>query len=252
MRLKRSVVLVGRKKESSKVTATCHLPEPSEATGFKDHKRMRIAAGPRAFIIVIGIGALLGASAAQALYYRFIPFPSVLSWEYWNLHLALEGAIAGALIVHLGWVLSDVRMRLRRSAAFAVATNVVVWVLFLIVTPPLTASEFDSIQAERNRRDGDRGIDLITHEPVIVAGRMLSTYGADGVSERLLQIFASPAIEWVAFATVPWRYGPARATRGESSLVAAGGFVLSTAFWAAFAPLVSSLGRIWRRHRCAP
>lgn len=37
-----------------------------------------------------------------------------------------------------------------------------VWVLFLIVTPPLTASDFDSTQAERNCRDGDRGIDLIT------------------------------------------------------------------------------------------
>lgn len=211
---------------------------------------MAIGVGHGAFIVVITIGAVLGAGTAQVLLYRFIPFPSVLSWEYWNLHLALEGAIAGALIAHLGWVLSDVRMRLRRSAAIAVATNVVVWVLFLIVTPPLTASEFDSIQAERNRRDGDRGIDLITHEPVIIAGRMLSTYGADGVSERLLQIFASPAIEWVGFVTVPWRYGPARATRGESSLVAAGGFVLSTAFWAAFAPLVSSLGRIWRRHQC--
>ena len=90
---------------------------------------MRIAAGRRAFIIVIGIGALLGASAAQALSYRFIPFPSVLSWVYWNLHLALEGAIGGALIAHLGWVLNDVRVRLRPSAAIAVATNVVVWVV---------------------------------------------------------------------------------------------------------------------------
>jgi len=213
---------------------------------------MRIAGGRGAFIVVIGIGAVVGASASQVLYYRFIPFPSMLGWEHWELHLALEGAIAGALVAHLAWVLSDIRVRLRRSAAFAVAVNIMVWILFLLVTPPLTASEFEAIQAERNRLDADAGIDLITHEPVIVAGRMVSTYGAHGISERLLQIFASPAIEWTAFVTVPWRYGPARATRGESCIVAMGGFVLSAAFWAAFAPAVSSLVRLGRRrHRRA-
>jgi hypothetical protein len=213
---------------------------------------MAIARGRGAFIIVIGIGAVLGASATQVLYSRFIPFSSVLSWNYWDVQLALEGAIAGALIAHLVWVLTDVRARLRRSAVIAVAANVVVWILFLIVTPPLTASEFDAIQAERNRRDADSGLDLITHEPVIVAGRMLGTYGADRLSERLLQIFASPAIEWTAFVTVPWRYGPARATRLESQAVAAGGFVLSAAFWAAFAPALTSLVRFLRRSHRAP
>ena len=140
---------------------------------------MAIARGRGAFIIVIGMGAVLGASATHLRYYRFIPFPSVLSWEYWDVQLTLEGAIAGALIAHLVWVLTDVRARLRRSAAIAVAANVLVWILFLIVTPPLTASEFDAIQAERNRRDADSGLDLMTHEPVIVAGRMLSSYGAE-------------------------------------------------------------------------
>jgi hypothetical protein len=163
--------------------------------------------------------------------------------------LAIEGAIAGALIAHLVWVLTNIRGRLRRSAAVAVAANVVVWILFLIVTPALTASDFDAIQAERNRRDADSGIDLVTHEPVIVAGRMLGTYGADGVAERLLQIFASPAIEWFAFLTVPSKYGPARAARRESNVVAAGGFILSAAFWTAFAPAAISLVRFWRRYR---
>jgi hypothetical protein len=210
---------------------------------------MRIAGGRGGFIAVIGIGAAIGALAAHVLYYR--PFPGGLSWESWELHLVLEGAIAGALLAHLAWVLSDVRGRLRRSAAIAVAANVAAWSLFLLATPALTASQFDAIQIERTRRDADSGLDLITHEPVIVAGRMLGTYGADGVSERLLQIFASPAIEWTAAVAVPWRYGPARATRGESYIVAAGGFVLSAAFWAAFAPAVSSFIRFWRRDRSA-
>ena len=208
---------------------------------------MTITGGRGALLILIGIGAVVGACTSQMLYQHGIPFPSVLSWEYWDVHLALEGASAGALTVHVVWVLTNVRVRLRRSAAIAIVANAVVWILFMIVTPPLTASQFAAIQAERDRRDADSGIDLVTHEPVIVAGRMLSTYGADAVSERLLQIFASPAIEWTAFLTVPWEYGPARATRRESYIIAAGGFFLSTAFWAAFATAVSSLVRSWRR-----
>jgi hypothetical protein len=74
------------------------------------------------------------------LYYRFIPFPRVFSWEYWDVQLMLEGATAGVLIGHLVWVLTDNRTRLGRSAVIAVAANAVVWTLFLIVTPPLTAS----------------------------------------------------------------------------------------------------------------
>lgn len=210
---------------------------------------MPIAGGRRALILVTG--AVLGATAAQALYYRFIPFPEVLSWRYWDLRLAVEGAIAGALLGHAAWVLSDVRARLRRSAAIAVAANVVVWVGFLIVTPPLTGSDFDAIQVERNRRDADSEIELSTHEPLIVAGRPLSTYGALNSSERVFQIFALPAVQWTAFVTVPWPYGPARATRRESYFVAAGGFVLSAAFWAALALAVSSLIRFWRRRWAA-
>ena len=213
---------------------------------------MRITSGTGGSILVILIGAVLGASAAQALYYRRIPFPSVLSWEYLDVDLALAGAIAGALVAHLARELSKVRERLRRSAALAVAVNVAVWVLFLIVTPPLTPSAFDSIQAERNRRDADSGIDLVTHEPVIVAGRMLSTYGADNLSEKLLQIAALPAIEWIALLTVPpWQYGPALATRRESYIVAAGGFLLSSAFWATFASAVCSIVRFCLRRRRA-
>ena len=43
---------------------------------------MAIAGGRSALIIVIGIGAFVGASASQVLYHRGIPFPSVVSWEF--------------------------------------------------------------------------------------------------------------------------------------------------------------------------
>jgi hypothetical protein len=210
---------------------------------------MHTSGGHAAFIGVIAIGAFMGAPASLAIYYRDIGAPRALLWESWDFYMMLEGALAGALLANLAWVLRHPRVRLRRSAMIAVAANIVVWTVFLAATPSLTASEFDAIQAERNRRDADSGMDFITHEPVIVAGRMFSTYGAFGVSERLLQIFAMPAIEWIALLTVPWEYGPARATRAESYIVAAGGVVLSTAFWAAFAPAVGSLVRAWRRHR---
>jgi hypothetical protein len=202
-----------------------------------------------ALIGLIATGALIGAAASLAIYYRATGAPRALLWEYWDFYLMLGGAITGVLLGNLAWVLLLPRVRLRRSAVIAVAANIAVWILFLATTPSLTASEFGAIQAERNRRDADSGMDLITHEPVIVAGRMLSAYGAFGVSERLLQIFAAPAIEWSALLTVPWKYGPARATRGESYLVAAGAFLLSTAFWAAVAPAAGSVVRAWRRHR---
>ena len=200
-----------------------------------------------AFIGLIGIGAVVGAVSAQAIYYRATRYPAVLTWEFWDRHLMLEGAIAGALVANLVWVLRDPRARVRRSVAIAVAANIAVWLLFLTATPPLTVSQFGAIQAERNRRDADSGMDFTTHEPVIVAARTLNTYGAFGLSERLLQIFALPAVEWTALLTVPWKYGPARATRAESYIVAAGGFILSTAFWTAFAPAVSALVRAARR-----
>lgn len=161
----------------------------------------------------------------------------------------LEGAIAGALVVNLAWILRDPRARLRRSAAIAAAANIAVWLLFLIATPPLTATEFDAHQAERDRRDADSGMDLITHEPVIVAGRVLPTFYALNTSESLLQIFAGPAIDWTALLTVPWKYGPARATRAESYIVAAGDFILSTAFWTALAQGGSSVVRTARRRQ---
>lgn len=114
--------------------------------------RMPIS-GRSAFILAIAIGALLGACAEQILVFRSIPFPTVLSWEYWAVNLVPEGAIAGALIANLAWTLADLRTRMRRAAAFAVAANAIVWVAFFIVVPPLTSTELEQILAAWNPRD---------------------------------------------------------------------------------------------------
>ena len=131
----------------------------------------------------------------------------------------------------------------RRPAAIVLVANALIWVAFLLLTPPLTQSEFDAIKVERNRRDADPGFELITHEPVIVAARRLDTYAPDTVPERLLQIAAGPAIQLMAAVVVPADYGTAHATRRESHIVAAGGVILSAIFWTAIGVVVSSLVR---------
>jgi hypothetical protein len=200
------------------------------------------------FIVVIVIGALLGACVNQAVFFRFMPFPESLHWENWMWSFALEGAIAGALVANLLWMTAHPR-RLRRSAAIAVAVNTLVWIAFLVVTPKLTSADFEAIQAERIRIDADSDMDLATHEPVIVAARMLGSYGAEERLDRLLGLFAGPAITWAAMVIVPVEYGTSRATRRESYYVAIVAFTLSTAFWLAFAPALSSGVRRLRRLR---
>jgi hypothetical protein len=203
------------------------------------------------FISVIVVGALFGAFGEQFLYLRLIPSSKALSWAWWLksalADLQFEGAIAGALVANLGWTLTNPRLRIRRSAMFGVAANAAAWAAFLIAVPPLAPSDFERIHAERMRRDAESGFDLNTHEPVIVAARPHGSY-LDNGTELLLEIFAGPAIQWTASLTVPMGYGAARATRRESFIVAGGGFILSTAFWAALAPAVSSVIGFCRRH----
>lgn len=158
--------------------------------GSKATKGMVIGGGRGAFIIVIAIGAVVGASASQVLCSRALSFPSVLSWGPWDVHLALDGASAGALIANLAWRLADLRARIRRSTASAVAANTIVWIAFLIVAPPLTPTEFERIHAAWNPRDAGSGLGRMSHEPVIVAGRVHRTYGAEDRTDRLLGLFA--------------------------------------------------------------
>lgn len=90
----------------------------------------------------------------------------------------------------------------------------------------------------------------MSHEPIIIAGRVHRTYYTENGADRLLGLLAGPAVYWTVLVTVPVDRGPALATPRESYIVAGVGFILSTAFWAAFATAVSFLVRFgWRYHK---
>jgi len=209
-------------------------------------------ADSRIFISVVAVGALVGACAEQLLFIRLIPSAADLSWALWLKYaladIRFEGASAGALLVNLGWMIRNPRMRMRRSVVAAIAANAAAWIAFLIAVPPLTPSDFALIHAERTRRDAESSGRLMHHEPIIVAARPHALYYPDSSTDLPLEIFAGPAILWTANLTVPIRYGPARATRRESFIVASGGFILSTAFWAALASAVCGIVRFCRRY----
>lgn len=202
----------------------------------------------RAAYLMLCVGALTGAWSTELLLYRDIGVLAALRWGYWP-GLNVEGAIAGALLVNFAWILINPRRRLRRSAAIAVVANAAVWVAFLLLTPPLTLAQFVEIDSERARREADSAMTLMSHQPVIVAGRMVGTYWSINIMDRPLHLFAGPAIQYAALIVVPIRYGTANATRPESFVIAGAAFVLSTAFWAVFAPGVTSLARWYRTFR---
>lgn len=129
-------------------------------------------ADSRIFISVVAVGALAGACAEQLLFIRLIPSAADLPWALWLKYaladIRFEGAIAGALLVNLGWMIRNPRMRMRRSVVAAIAANAAAWIAFLIAVPPLTPSDFALIDAERTRRDAESSGRLMHHEPIIV------------------------------------------------------------------------------------
>jgi hypothetical protein len=212
------------------------LLEPPRGSGFKTSIR----------ILLIVAGAAVAVIASQIALYRFLPISMALDWDAWTANFVVEAAIAGGLVANLLWIVARPRQRFSRAAVIAVAANVVAWIGFLAVHPPLTPAQFAEIDAERTRRDRDSGIDLATHEPIIVAARMHYTYPPEGVADRLLALAAEPAITWAALHVVPYQYGTAYATRRESFTIAATAFVLSTAFWAVFPSAIGAVVRGWR------
>jgi hypothetical protein len=197
-------------------------------------------------LLLIGAGAAVAVVASQIALYRFLPIAVALAWDSWTAEFVVEAAIAGGLVGNLLWIVGSPRQRLSRAAAIVVAANAIAWFGFLAVHPPLTQAQFAEIDAERARRDQDSGLDLVTHEPIIVAARMHYTYPPDGIADRLLALAAEPAISWAALHVVPYQYGTANATEHESFTIAALAFVLSTAFWAVFPSAIGAVVRGWR------
>jgi hypothetical protein len=203
----------------------------------------------RALVLVFGI---FGAAITQYLTYRFLPVAEIFRWKNWESPW-IAGATAGAIVGHFIWVIGKPRQRASRAAAICVLANVLVWVSFLIFSPPLDDAEFDRVESERRQRDAEAGsghLDLVTHQPIVVAARWHGTFGAVSFADWLLTLFAGPAIGFAELLIVPSRYigiYGIHATKRESFAIAGFGFVLSTGFWVASGDVVSALRRSYRR-----
>jgi hypothetical protein len=196
--------------------------------------------------------AVIGAIATQLSATRYLPLAERLRWESWD-ELVLLGVIGGALLGNLWWVALKLPERLTRATLLCVVANVLVWISFLIFTPPLTASEFAEISAHRAGQDSRNGFDVdIVHDvPIVVAGRWSGTWGAVNAADYALHLFAGPAVIFAELLVVPPSYSGNYATKGESYVIAGVGFVLSTSFWTAFGGGISALRRVYRRRRSA-
>jgi hypothetical protein len=95
-------------------------------------------------------------------------------WELW-FHGVLTGAVVGAFF----WILMRPGARFSQAILVAIATNWIVWALFLLMTPPLQDFEFQEIAKQRATRDERSGLDLMTDQPTIIASRWWVQANAD-------------------------------------------------------------------------
>jgi hypothetical protein len=198
------------------------------------------------WVLVLAFG-ISGAGITQYLTHRFLPAGEIFRWENWQSPW-IAGATAGALVGHFIWVTFKPRQRASRAAAICALANVLVWMSFLTFSTPLDDAEFSRIDRERVQRDANRaGLDLVTDQPIIVAARWHGTFGAVNFADRLLSLFAAPAIGFAELLIVPSRYIGIDATKRESFAIAGIGFALSTGFWVAFGNAASALRRRYRR-----
>ena len=193
--------------------------------------------------------ALVGAILTQFLGHRYLPLSEVFLWENWD-DFAIPGAIGGALLANLCWVAIEPSTRISRAMFVCVVANALAWTSFLLFNPPLPDSEFTRIAAERAGHDAGREtIQFITDQPIVVAGRWHGTYGSVNRADFVFSWFAAPAVQFTEFFVIPPRYIGSDATKGESYVTAAVGFVLSTSFWTAVGGGVSALRGATRRRK---
>jgi hypothetical protein len=200
-----------------------------------------------ASVLAFGIA---GAAITQYLTYQFLPFAQTFRWDDWQFS-SLAGGTAGAIIGHFVWVMSRPRQRASRAAAICVLANALVWMAFLVFSPPLGDEQFARVETERRQRDAHPGhLEWATDQPIVVAARWHGTFGAMNFADWLLTVSAEPAIAFADLLIVPSGYKGIHATKRESFAVAGLGFALSTGFWVAFGDVTSALRR-WYRRRAA-
>jgi hypothetical protein len=164
-------------------------------------------------------------------------------WPGW----VRDGSLSGALLGYLVWLLRAPSRRTSRTASALLAINGAAWAAFLLFAPPLTAQEWSGVVQRRAVRDTSTGLELISHAPVIVAGRWHSAY--PGVSDKMLAIMAEPAILVATHYIVPSKSAGEPAMERESYLIAEVAGLLSSTWWLAFGNTATSFVTYLRRHR---
>ena len=87
----------------------------------------------------------------------------------------------------------------------------------------------------------------VTDAPIVVAGRWSGTFFPVNFADRLLSLFAGPAIGSAYRLVQPTQYD--NVNKGESFAIAGLGFLFSTAFWTAVGGSVSAVRRARLRRR---
>ena len=174
---------------------------------------------------------------SQYLTHRSLAVTDIFRSGHWQSPW-IAGTVAGAIAGYFLWVIAKPRQRTSRAAVVCVLANVLVWLSFLAVTPPLDDAHFSRVERARAQSDMDSdGLDIVEDGPIVVAARWHGTFGGVNFADWLLGVFAGPAIGFAEELIVPSRYVgifAEYATKPESFEIAGIGFVLSTCFWVAF------------------
>jgi hypothetical protein len=158
-------------------------------------------------------------------------------WTSW----LIEGGLSGAVIGTSSWALWRPRLRLTRAMVIAVGINCAAWTAFLVLTPPLSESEFAAIASRRAQWDPG---DLVSDQATVVAGRAFNRFS---LAEKPLMLTAGPAVLASTLYVVPVRYPGSLPTRNESYVIALTSLVLSSAFWITIGGVIASVRARRRR-----
>ena len=204
----------------------------------------------RTYISVLAGAGTIGAVVTHVLsVWNYLP-SEALTWSTWSEALlwincwTFDGAIAGVLVAHTALVSKDPKQRLSPAVAACVLANLLVWLVFLAFGERVTEAEFARSAVERARHGaGTGGLSMIHDAPTVVACRWVGTFGAINFADRILALFAGPAIDFTQAVIVPDASSIVEgiiATPGESWRVAASAFFLSTTFWVAVGSVVNA------------
>ena len=201
-------------------------PEPPDMT----HVKAKGWTSRRVAVVAGAVPATIGASVLYASVFR--------DGDAW---FALDAAIAGGLFGHLVWVCVDVRHRVTRSAAILVSLCLTAWAIFLLFGAPREWPQ------PPQRSDGS--FDFFHDLPVVVAGREVGVFGLANAADRLLGLFAFPAIHFASYVVGLTTFTIGDPTVAQSWVVAGIAAILSCAWWLACGNAVSAVRRRRRERR---